>query len=87
MKINTKWFKGITRDKEAKQRLESEIGASVIVFDALTRILEEELKTLQTTNSSEERFQNPSWAEETAFNLGRQRQIFSILALIPKEGK
>lgn len=83
--MNQKWFRN-SRDDQDKERLKRELEASKLLFEKLEEILKDELANLQKELASEETFDKPAWAEWTAFNLGRQKQIYSVLNLIPNYG-
>jgi hypothetical protein len=65
-----------------REKLRSRLRAVKDVLDAITTVVAEDKESSERMTRAPNRLQNPNWAQETAFELGKQYYANAIIEMI-----
>lgn len=79
--LSVQWTQHI-KDKAEKEQLVQTILASKTIARELVRILDDQLGSLESQETSLDDFKEPSWEHRQAFRLGQKAQLKKLKELL-----
>lgn len=83
--LSLNWSKHL-HDEDKKKNFEDLVRNSTVVLGRLKALLEEDLRSLDTRDTTEKDFEDPNWSHKQAFRNGdraRLKKVINLLEFIP----
>ena len=70
------------KDPKDREKLFKAAKANIFLIEQIIEVCSKDRESSERITRSSERFANPAWAEETAYELGRQAYATSMIQML-----
>lgn len=83
MKYDQRWFRGL--DQTRKQEMKDLLGNNNTILGKLVEMIDEDLRSLEISETSEKALTDPNWAIHQAIRVGQKSSLIRLRKLIKGE--